>query len=154
MYTWSNAVTRTASRTETYWTQPRPQSTYTKDVHVQGLIFFLMNIHVSWHYSETCLNRPPHGPKNVVSEDKWSLVAGSITLRYIFFHVSGLSRQLSPYSKYMFCNCQITYRSCTPTPYTRTNLIISLFVEVDIVIEYLHKQLDLYRCVHTLVSYP
>ena len=32
-------------------------------------------------YSRTCLERPPIGHKNVVSEDRWSLVTGSVILK-------------------------------------------------------------------------
>ncbi len=31
-------------------------------------------------YSRTCLERPPHWQKNVVCQDRWSLVTGSVIL--------------------------------------------------------------------------
>ncbi len=37
------------------------------------------------NYSRTCLERPPHGHKNVACQDRWSLVTGSAILKCLSF---------------------------------------------------------------------
>ncbi len=43
---------------------------------------------------EPVLKDHSHWPKNMVSEDRWSLVTGSFTLKYDFLPQTGLSRQV------------------------------------------------------------
>ncbi len=46
--------------------------------HIDDCILGTNKIWSLWKYSRTCLERPPHWPKNIVSQYRWSLVTGSI----------------------------------------------------------------------------